>query len=221
MEKAAINDHKYQARRVLVLGTTGTGKTTLATRLIYSHPAPLVLVYDWQGGEFAERLGAKLAHSRHELAAAIKSGDRICCYAGAGDQATPEEVATDFDWFCSMAFELAGETPGRKLIVIDECQDLIDPWNLPPALGSLLSKGRRRLVDTCMIGSAANALQSTARNQVTELYCFRSVDENALKYPGSLGIDTDTIRDLPNTHLVYRDNVSGDQKRLALWGGEE
>jgi hypothetical protein len=194
---------------------SGTGKTTLATRLIYTHPAPLVLVYDWQGSEFAHRLGATAAVDREELASRIERGDRLVCYAAEEGEAEPG--GEGFDWFCTMAFELAGKTAGRKLFVVDECQELIDPWNIPDGLGNLLSRGRRRMVDTCLIGRSANALHTVGRDQVSELYQFRSTDENSLKYPASLGLDTDEIKALKNTHFIYRDNLAGESKKLALW----
>jgi hypothetical protein len=215
MKNQTINELNYQARRLLLLGVTGTGKTTLACRLVYSHPAPLVLIYDWQGAEFAQRLGATPAESREELAARIESGERLVCYDAESSENEPE--GDGFTWFCEMAFEVAGRTPGRKLVVVDECQELIDPWKIPDGLGKLLSRGRRRMVDTCLLGSAANALHSVGRNQVTEAYFFRTTDENALKYPASLGLDTDEIRDLKNTEFVYRNNVTGEKEKLALW----
>jgi hypothetical protein len=187
----------------------------LACRLIYSHPAPLVLIYDWQGGEFAHRLGVKAVESRAELATRIEGGERLVCYNAEQGEGDPQ--GDGFEWFCEMAFEVAGATPGRKLFVVDECQELIDPWKIPDGLGKLLSRGRRRMVDTCLVGSAANALHSVGRNQVTEAYFFRTTDENSLKYPASLGINTDEIRDLKNTELVYRNNVTGEKQRLALW----
>jgi hypothetical protein len=181
-----------------------------------THPAPLVLVYDWQGGEFAHKLGAKSAVDRQGLEELITRGERVVCYEAELGESSPSEEG--FEWFCGMAFELSGVTPGRKLIVIDECQELIDPWNIPPGLGKILSRGRRREMDTCLIGRSANALQTTARDQVNELYCFRMVDGNSLKYPTSLGIDEEKLKTLKDTHFIYRDGRTGKQMDLDLWG---
>lgn len=216
MPETQINDLDYKPRRVLVLGVSGTGKSTLTARLIHTHPAPLVLVYDWQGGEFGRRLGGRLCASREELAEAIDGGTRLVCYdAEVGEQ---DPQGAGFEWFCEMAFEVSGVTPGRKLVVADDCHDLLDPWNMPPALGKLLGRGRRRLVDTCLIGEAANCLQTKARNQVSELYVFRCTDENSLKYPASVGLDIEKVKNLQDTHFIYRDMRTGDQKELDLWG---
>ena len=214
-----LNDLNYKARRALVLGTTGTGKTTLVYRLAHSHPADCVFVYDWQGGEFATRLGARKLASRDEVLSAIDEGERIVAY----DAESGEEDASGegFEWFCDTAFETSGVMPGRKLFIVDECQDLIDPYNVPDGLQRILSRGRRRLMDTCLAGRSANALHTVGRDQVSELYCFRCIDENSLKYPKSIGLDPEEVKSLPDTHFFYRDLRTGDKKRLALWENSE
>lgn len=215
MEKPILNNLDYKANSYLVLGVKRTGKSTLASRLVHLHPAPLVLIYDWQGGEFAHRLGAPLAQNREDLAALIDAGHRIVCYDAESGEAEPE--GDGFDWFCEMAFELSGTTAGRKLIVVDESQDLIDPYNIPDSLKKVLTRGGRREMDTCLIGSAANALHNVGRNQVSELFCFRCVDENARKFPVSLGLDDQRIKSLPDCRFIHLDMRTGQQNELGLW----
>jgi hypothetical protein len=120
-----------------------------------------------------------------------------------------------------MVFEVGGCIPGRKLFVVDECQDLIDPYNMPEPFGDILSRGGRRMIDTCLIGRSANALQTESRDQVSELYCFRLVDGNSLKYPASLKLDADQVQALPDTHFVFKDLRTGEQKKLALYDQED
>lgn len=219
METSPINDLDYNAQRILILGTTGTGKTTCASRLIHLHPADLVLIYDWQAGEFAHRLGVLPSHTRDAVALRIEQGQRIVCYdpqipfGGDMDQVQ----ADDFAWFCEMAMEVGGQMPGVKLVVIDEAHDLMSVYKIPWPLRGLLARGRRRRIDTILVASAANAVHSTGRNQVSELYCFKCTDENALEYPVSLGLDKQEVKDLPKTHFIHKDNESGEMLRLALW----
>ena len=215
MENHTINDLNYNARRALILGQSGMGKSTLATRLIYSHPAPLKLVYDWDGGEYAHRLGVKPAISRDEIAEKIEAGEELVCYRAELGEEDP--TGAGFEWFCDMAFEVSGSTPGRKLFVVDEVHDLIDPWTMPEHLGRILRAGRRRMMDTCLVGEAANAINSVGRNQVSELYLFRNTDDKALEFPKSLKMDVEEIRNLPKTHFIYRDRETGEAKKLALW----
>lgn len=187
-------------------------------RLIHTHPAPLILVYDWQGGEQARRLGAKLATSREGMGKLIDSGERICCYdaeAGEGKQGVQGD---GFEWFCEMSFEIGGDIPGRKLVCADELQDLgVDAYNIPDSLNALLTRGRRREIDTAFAASAANGIHGDGRNQVSEFYCFRCVDENALKYPKSLKMDVDRIMKLEDCQFIFRDNRTGEIAELDLW----
>jgi hypothetical protein len=218
VENQTINNLDYPARRIVVMGTTRTGKTTLAARLAHSHPAPLVLIFDWQGGEFASRLGEKVASTREELAAQIDSGRRVICYYPYHiPEKNIEEWAEEFDWFSAMVFELAGKTPGRKLFVIDEAQDVMDPWNVPDGLSAILTKGGRRMIDTCVLSRSGNAINTVGRDQVNEVYCFRLTDDNSLKYPKALGMDPEEVKTLKDTHFIYRNTRTGEEKKLALW----
>lgn len=215
-----INNLDYKARSALILGVKRTGKSTLASRLIDTHPAPLVLVYDWQGGEFARRLSEKSFNSREEVGQALQENVRVICYNAEKGEEKREIKTGGFDWFCEMAFEVSGSVPGRKLFVVDEVQDLIDSHNIPEPLSDILARGGRRMMDTCLIGSAANALHGDARNQVTEVYVFRCVDDNALKYPCSIGLEEKDIRALPDCKFISWDARTGDKIELELWGGK-
>jgi hypothetical protein len=220
METETINNLDYKSRNVLILGVKRTGKSTLASRLIETHPAPLVLVYDWQGGEFAKRLNEKGYNSREDVGTAIAQDQRIICYNAEKGEAKSDIKTAGFDWFCDMSFEVAGRVPGRKLFVVDECHDLIDPYNIPEPLGDILGRGGRRMMDTCIIGASANCMHGESRNQVSELFVFRCVDDNALKYPKSIGLDDDAIRALPDCRFLCWDARTGEKKELELWGGK-
>lgn len=211
----ALNNLEYKATRALILGTTGTGKTTLASRYVFQHPAPLILIYDWQGGEFAKRLGAPLAESRTHLAHMLESkAFRVICYDAENAESDPESAG--FDWFCGMVFEVCGWIPGRKLIVIDEGQELIDARNIPESFRVLLRRGRRRMIDTVFIADAANVIHNIGRNQVSDLYHFRGTDENAMDYAEGLGVTPDEIRGLDDLEFIHVNTRTGEKKKLAL-----
>lgn len=175
----------------------------------------MVLIYDWQEGEYAKRLGVSAAYSRDEVLQQIAAGKKIICYRA--DIAAKDHEKEEWEWFCTMAFEVSSITPGIKLIVVEELQDLIDGHKMPPSMKTLLSRGRRRRLDSILSASAPNGLHNNSRDQVSELYLFRSIDENALNYPTSMGIDAQEIRDLPDTHFLYRNLRTGRKVNLALW----
>ena len=196
------------------------GKTTLAARVVHLHPADLVLIYDWQEGEFARRLGAPLCTTREEVAHRIEQGHRVVCY----DPQIPfedeieERQQEDFAWWCKMVMEVAAHFPGIILAVIDENHDLMTAHKMPAAERWLLSKGRRRRIDTLLVAAAANAIHNSGRNQISELYCLGCVEKNALDFPASLGLDPDEIKALPPTHFIHWDRRSRKITKLDLWG---
>jgi hypothetical protein len=188
----------------------------VALRLIYLLPAKVVFLYDWQEGEISKRLGAEATADRSVLQSKIVSGERIIAY-DPGDELTEEEQQVDFAWWCRMVREVSGLIEGRKLAIIDESQDLMTTNRIPIELYRLLARGRRREIDTVLIASAANAIHGKGRNQVSELFCFKCVDENALDYPASLGLDREKIQELPKGHFVHKSLETGKMMELALW----
>lgn len=223
MEKAKINDLTYNADRILILGTTGQGKSTCASRIIHLHPADLVLIYDWQQGEFARLLGAPLCHTREEVAERIEQGQHIVCYDPEipVDDDYDDNQAEDFAWWCTMVMEVSGELDCEKLVVIDEAQDLMTAHKIPAPLRWLLARGRRRRIDTILLAESANAIHGKGRNQVSQLYCFQCTDDNATDYPVSLGLDRDEIKNLAPTHFIHWNKYPQKISRLALWENKE
>ena len=210
-----LNNHHYNARRILILGTTGQGKTTAALRLIRLLPASLVLIYDWQGGEISRRLGHEACADREAVGEKIAQGARIVAY-DPGDELSEDAQEEDFAWWCDMCRTVAGGIPGRKLVVIDESQDLMTTQKIPAPLYKLLARGRRREIDTILIAAAANAIHGRGRNQVNEVYCFNCIDDNALEYPASLGLDREQIMSLQSGEFFHRDKT-GKLSKLDLF----
>lgn len=198
------------------------GKSTLAARLIHLWQADIIFIYDWQEGEFADRLGAFLCTTPAEVAHRIEQGQRIICYDPQieMDDDYEEKLAANFKWWCKMVMEVCSQLPGEKLVVVDENHDLQSAYKLPSGQRWLVTKGRRKRINTILMASGANGLHNTVRNNLSELYCFRCTDENALEYPASLGIDKEQIKTLPKTHFLHRDRATGEVKKLALWDEE-
>jgi hypothetical protein len=191
----------------------------VALRLIYLLPAKVVFIYDWQEGEISKRLGIDATGDRAELQRKISAGDRIIAY-DPGDELSEEEQQEDFAWWCKMVREVSGLVPGRKLAIVDESQDLMTTQRIPIELYRLLARGRRREIDTVLIASAANAIHGKGRNQVSELFCFKCVDDNALDYPVSLKMDGEKIQALEKGHFLHKSLETGKIMELALWDGE-
>jgi hypothetical protein len=175
----------------------------------------MVLIYDWQGGEFAARLGAPKAETREEFFRLIDKGYRIICYCPDEDSCDLE--GEEWEWFCNTVFDIAGKTDEQKLIVADEVDDLTDPYNVPKPMKRILKRGRRLRMDTIFCGGSANALHSSGRDQVSELYQFRNIDDNALKFATRLKVNPDEVSSLDDGEFIHVDCRKGTKKRLDLW----
>lgn len=182
------------------------------------HPAPYKFVYDWQGGEFHSKLGGDFCDGRDTLIDRIESGPGLISYGGPQCEEDPE--GEEFEWWCNLVFEASGQIPARKVVAIDESQDLNSPHVIPPGLTRILTRGRRRRMDSILAASAANQIHNTGRNQVTEFYCFRCIDKNSLLYPASLGIDPDEVQKLEDGEFIFKDMRSNsDPRKLDLFEG--
>jgi NADH/NAD ratio-sensing transcriptional regulator Rex len=211
-----LNNFEYKASSVLILGTKRCGKTTYSVRYIDKYPGEVVVVYDWQGGEIAHRVGGHLVDSRDALAEKLDDGEvKVICYNA--EVAEKDPKGEGFEWFCHFCFEALGQFAGSKLVVVDELQDLITSHDVPEALLTLLTRGGRRQIDTLLVASQSNAIHNQCRNQITEIVVFRTLDENALKYPAALGMEIEEIKALPDCRFLHKSCRTGDQKKLDLW----
>jgi hypothetical protein len=180
---------KHKPRKVLITGASGSGKSRLALTLVQNwrgmdgKPPKMRFIFDVEG-EYAQRVPG----TRRALHWSEFSGQQICfdpCQTFAGE---PEK---GFDFFCDFTFSASTQFKGPKLFFTDELQDLIGT-NLsetPKSLRTMLNTGRRYELDFCAVCQAPNQIHGRVRNQMTEIFCFQQVDENAMRFVESLGMN--------------------------------
>lgn len=198
-------------------GMSGTGKTTLFFEKIDAEKAAHKFVYDSQG-EFHQRWDIPTAYDGEELFKLIEKGGWVCydpvetvesidakTDAGTLDENdAPDPLA---DW-CAVVFAACKQLPGRKLVIIDELDDLTDVSNTPSKLLTLLRTGRRYQVDFYAICQGTNSLHNRVRQQITEIYAFAQGDDNATKWLVSRGLPEEKLLALPPGKYLYKNRNS-------------
>ena len=187
-----MQNFDHPSCKVLITGTSGTGKTTLFEKLVRKEKARLKFVYDHQG-EFSHRFDIPAITDPEEMLEKTSKGGWVVFDP---IKSFPGKSQAGFDFFCEYVFSIAPTVPGRKLFCCDELQKLTDTSTEPEKFLVLCETGRRFEIDIFCIGQAPNRIHNAIRNQLTEIYTFRQSDKNALNYLTDNGFDPEKIRNL-------------------------
>lgn len=187
-----MQDFDHRSLKILVTGTSGTGKTTLAQKLLKTEKAFVKFIYDHQG-EFSKRFKVPAITDADDLLDKTAKGGYVCFDP---IKSFPGKSQLGFDFFCEFVFAECQVIGGRKIFFCDELQKLTDTANEPEAFLTLCETGRRFKVDIICISQAPNRLHNAIRNQLTQVYTFRQSDDNAIKYLEANGFDPAKVRSL-------------------------
>ena len=199
----------HKPTKLLITGSSGTGKTTFVLRYLTGTLADRVLIYDWQG-EFAERLGLTPQPLNFAALGDHADAHRVTVCDPALTECPAGEGLARFAVFCR---EYARNLPnnGTALIVVDELHRLQDTnaAGVPPEFVDVLEFGRRDGLDAVMVSQAPNLLHNRIRNQITEAVVFRLIDARAAGWLEPLGFDLDAIREQRSGSYIYRNTETG------------
>jgi hypothetical protein len=209
-----IQNFAHRPCHEIVTGCSGTGKTTFWLNLAKRQRARWRFVYDHKGGEIAFKLGQPAIRSFDHLiecasaAGIMRSGGWVCF--------DPSLVFADdfyagFAFFCDFVWSIATQFPGRKMLLVDELQNVTrNRGEGTREFQIMLNTGRSFELDTYSIASRANSIHCDARGQFTKIYAFRQQDDNATDFLEKAGFDIDQVRTLPPGKYLWRDLNSGE-----------
>jgi GTPase SAR1 family protein len=182
------HDHK----RVLITGTSKSGKSSLAIRMARDWPARWKFFFD-PDREFAFKTGWAVAIEQREIIR-LASQFRPVCF-----DPIPmfgHNTALALDWFCKTVLDMSRAVNGVKLIGVDEI------WKhtgkkLPVSLKAIMHEGRRQEIDSLIVSQQLNGTNADLRAQTTELWAFQQSDKLPLDWLEESGFDRDTVARLP------------------------
>ena len=206
-------EYSLEPRNDLIVGMTGSGKTTLVIRLLINSRPACRFIFDDEN-RTAPRLKIKPCFTERELEESLsnrwvvfnpvkmfppRDGDR--------DLFAPKKRA--FNYFCAWIFHVCGRGPGVKMISLPEIWRFCTPDSIPPAFASLTQMGRELNTHLIMDTQRPEQVNPSVIGASTELICFKLISPQALRSVETLGADRAKVAALPLGHFLSYNRLSG------------
>ena len=199
-------DYTLPPANTLIVGMTGSGKTTFALRYLLNAAVACRFIFD-DLGRAATRLRIRPAYTAAELENALAT--RWVVFNP--HRMFPGDTKSAFRFFCQWTFDASRRGPGKKLLLVDEVWQWQDNMQLPRELALVVQTGREEHVELVCATQLPHKVNAAITGQSTELVCFRLTEPLALARVGELGADRAAVAALPLGSFVSYNRLSGEK----------
>lgn len=196
-------DYTLPPANTLIVGMTGSGKSTFALRYLLNAPAACRFIFD-DMGRAATRLGIRPVYTANEVEDALST--RWVVFNP--HRMFPGDTKSAFRWFCQWVYDASRRGPGKKLLHVDEIWQWQDNNQLPRELALAVQTGREENLELVCATQLPHKVNASITGQSTELVCFRLSEPLALARVGELGADRDAVAALPMGSFVSWNRLS-------------
>lgn len=201
-----MSDYSLPPCSTLLVGMTGSGKTTFGLRYLLNVPAACRFIFD-DMGQVAARLRLPHASTAAQLEAALAS--RWVVFNP--HPMFPGDCKAAFRFFCKWAFDCSKRGPGKKVFFADEIWRWQTPQGIPLELAALAQMGRAENLELMTATQLPHQVNASITGQSTELVCFRLGEPLALARVRELGGDPGRVAELPMGEFISWNRLSGGQ----------
>ena len=188
-----MTDATLEPRNDLIVGMTGSGKTTFVLRLLLNSTAACRFIFDDEN-RVAPRLRIKPCFTERELEDSLAG--RWCIFNPSKMFIQNEQdkhffgaKRRAFQYFCAWIFHVCARGPGAKMISLPEIWRFCTPESIPPGFATLAQMGRELNVHLIMDTQRPELVNPSVTGASTELVCFKVLSREALRAVEGLGAD--------------------------------
>jgi hypothetical protein len=207
-----MSNYAASPRSTLIVGMTGSGKTTFALKYLQRSPVACRFIFDDQA-QASNRLKIPLASTPEEMDRALAT--RWVCY-------NPHvmfkgEQNKAFAWFCEWAFEAAKRGPGWKQIMVDEIWRFQDRDKIPQPLAVVSQMGRVEELELVSLTQHPHLVNSSITGSSTEMICFRLDESIELLKIKKLGAPAEEVQKLPLGSYIALNRLTRELTRGKMF----
>lgn len=207
--RGGMSDYTLEPANTLIVGMTGSGKTTFALRYLLNAPAACRFIFD-DLGRGATRLKLRPAQTAAELESALAT--RWVLFNP--HRMFPGDVKAAFRFFCHWVYHACRRGPGKKLVLVDELWQFCTNDSIPRELALMSQTGREENIELVTATQRPELVNESITGACTELVAFRLQAPDALRTIGKLGADREVVASLVPGRFVSLNRLSG-----AMLGG--
>ena len=200
--------------KVLISGTSGSGKSTLLEKLIRREKAKWQFIYDHKEGDFARRFNVRPCFDLDELSGRLEElwpvGGSVIFNPSKIFAGKPE---AGFAEFCQFLCRIKAALPGKKMLIADELDALVDNRCEPEALTVILDQGRTFQLDCYFIAQATNGIHNQVRKQIREIFVMLQGTKNGTEWLEEKGFSKPEIDALKHGQWLYKNLNTGTATR--------
>jgi hypothetical protein len=197
-------DYTLPPANTVIVGMTGSGKTTFALRYLLNAPAACRFIFD-DLGRAATRLRIRPAYTALEVENALAT--RWVVFNP--HRMFPGDTKSAFRWFCQWVYDVSRRGQGKKLLLVDEVWQHQDNMQLPRELALVVQTGREENIELVCATQLPHKINASITGQSTELVCFRVDERLALQCVRDLKADADAVQALPLGQFISYNRLSG------------
>lgn len=199
-------DFTLNPSHTLLLGMTGSGKTTGVNRYLLNAPAACRFLFDDLDRSWP-RLRVRPCYSVTDLESSLAS--RWSVYQPV--RMFPGKTKDALRWWLAWVYQVCQRGPGKKLVCVPEIWRWCSDDAIPQELALVTQAGRELHIETVFDTQRPELVNPAITGAATELICFKLLSPEALREAGKLGADRERVAALPLGSFIAYNRLTGGE----------